>query len=381
MFKMLKKKVIPAMSLFLALLAPQIAGAKTLTPKVAPFKRSDRIVCIGDSITDGFSYPLMIKQALQEAGQPTPTIIDGGVANDTAKDMNARLERDVLPRHPTFVTFMAGTNDGLRGVTPEMYEAEVAAIAKRLRAHNISMLFLTPPIYGPKHLDAEKNLAGFNEVLHRLATKYNDRVAEVNAAMQKARARGEELLETDNVHPNYAGHRVMARVVLDALGYTAVPLPAEFKVQPVPGLLTSWQVRAMPDKTALLDARTVAAVRPDATWKALTLPETEPQSHWWMDQERKRGFAVGLDKLVGPAKLYQGVATIQAAAPRPVFFNTGADLQNIWLNGQQIYKNDHWAGWHAGKERIPATLQAGRNIVFIESGGAFFVGVTTDNDW
>ena len=132
---------------------------------------------------------------------------------------------------------------------------------------------------------------------------------------------------------------------------------------------------------AAVAARTVAALKPDAGWKTLTLPEKGPAGHWWAEQERRRGFAQALDKLAGPGKGYQAVATLQADKSRKVFFNTGAQLQTIWLNGQRIYHNESWTGWHAGKERVPAQLRAGRNVIVIEMGPAFFLGVTDDNDW
>ncbi len=57
-----------------------------------------RIVFLGDSITDGHTYPLLIQQALREAGQPVPLAINAGIGGDTAEGMRARLDRDVLSR-------------------------------------------------------------------------------------------------------------------------------------------------------------------------------------------------------------------------------------------------------------------------------------------
>ena len=65
-----------------------------------------------------------------------------------------------------------------------------------------------------------------------------------------------------------------------------------------------------------------------------------------------------------------------AAKPRTVYFNTGAHLQTIWLNGKRIYKSEGWTGWHAGKERVAAELNAGKNTIVIETGSAFFLSIT-----
>jgi hypothetical protein len=74
------------------------------------------------------------------------------------------------------------------------------------------------------------------------------------------------------------------------------------------------------------------------------------------------------------------VSTIRGELHK-VFFNTGAHLESIWLNGKRIYHNEAWTGWHAGKERVPAELREGRNTILIETGGEFFLSVTDDDSW
>ncbi len=64
-----------------------------------------------------------------------------------------------------------------------------------------------------------------------------------------------------------------------------------------------------------------------------------------------------------------------------MYFNTGANLQSIWLNGRRIFALDGFTGWHAGKERIAARLEQGRNVVLIETGNEFFLSITDENTW
>jgi hypothetical protein len=47
----------------------------------------------------------------------------------------------------------------------------------------------------------------------------------------------------------------------------------------------------------------------------------------------------------------------------------------------RIYQNAGWTGWHAGKERIAAGLQASKNVIVIETGSQFSLSVTDTNDW
>ena len=100
----------------------------------------ERLVCLGDSITDGYTYGQIIMQALREAGEPVMPVICAGVASDTAPQMAARLKETVLRFKPDLVTFSAGTNDTLRGVTDEDYEKALRAIVAGVQAAQAKMI-------------------------------------------------------------------------------------------------------------------------------------------------------------------------------------------------------------------------------------------------
>ena len=342
--------------------------------------QSKRVVFMGDSITDGHTYPQLVGEALTGTGRKVPTLINAAIAGDTAKGMRSRVARDVLVHKPTLVTLSVGINDVLRGVKAADYEADVRAIVGQLKAERIPMLFLTTSVLGPKHAEADKKLAEYNAILHGIAKENGYAMAEVNEGMQKARREGVNVLEGDEVHPNWPGHRVMARAVLDALGHKDVPLPEKLKLEVLPGVIRKWRVQLVSDGTPL-DEKTVLALKSDSTWKEYTLPEKEPQEHWWSEDERRRGFALSLQTLIGKAKSYRAIATMDETRAREVYFNTGSQLQTVWLNGKRIYKSEGWTGWHAGKERIPALLKPGRNTIVIETSGQFFLSVTEDNTW
>jgi lysophospholipase L1-like esterase len=333
-----------------------------------------RLVFVGDSITDGHTYPLLVRQALAEAKKPVPVCINAGLAGDTAAGIHKRVERDVLSRKPTLVLLSVGVNDALHKLKPAEFEADVKAIADELQAKKVPLLVLTATPLGPKHAEEDKALADLNAVLRRVAKDHGATVAEVN---EKMRATGDlkPLLEDDQVHLTFEGYRVMARAVLDALGHKDVPVPEKLTLEPLPGIVSEWKVRAAP-KDAALDDKAVADLKPDGSWTTYPLPEKDAAAHWWFDQERQRGFAVSLEKKVGAAKRYQAVAVVEADKPRQAFLNTGAQLEGVWLNGKRVYKSEGWTGWHAGKERVPVKLEAGKNTLVIETGGAFFLSLT-----
>src|SRR5437868_7141306 len=103
--------------------------------------REPRLVFVGDSITDGHTLPLLVRQALADAGT-SAVVINAGVAGDTAAGMRRRLDRDVLPRRPSTVLFSAGINDVLRGVQAADYEADVSAVVEALDRKKVPVVLL-----------------------------------------------------------------------------------------------------------------------------------------------------------------------------------------------------------------------------------------------
>jgi lysophospholipase L1-like esterase len=355
------------------------AGARAARPLPDDCRR---VVFLGSSTTDGHTFPALFRQALVEAGYAAPVCINAGIGGNTTAQMAARLERDVLAYAPTLVVLQAGGNDPSAKVPPEGFRATVTALLARLQREKIPLLVLTTNIRGPKLIDHEPLLQSYNDILRALGGEPGCRVGEVFARQAAARAAGESIVENDSLHANFAGHRVIVRAILDALGFPGVAVPAQQRLELLPGVIRTWRLHPHPDQVPKLDAAAVAALAPDGDWLAYAVPETQPQAHWWLDSERQRGFAVSLKGVVGPAKRYLAAATLQTAKAGPVYFNAGANLQAVWLDGVRIYQvGTEPRGWHAGRERIPVTLTAGAHALLIESGAEFFLSVTETHDW
>ena len=338
--------------------------------------RAEKIVFLGDSITDGHTYPQLVAQALREANEKVPTVVNAGIGGDTAAGMLKRLDRDVFVHKPGMMTLSVGINDSGR-VSAADFERDVRALADRVVKENVKLVILTTSILGKGLEDRAARTQAYDDILRKVAAGHHAPVAEVKRLMSAAREKGELLIEEDQVHPNFAGQRLIARAVLDALGYANVPVPKELKLELMPGLLNDWKIRALADKENI-DFATLAI---DAHWKDLHLPLREQEPTWWRDDERRRGFALSLDKTIAPAKHFVAITTITSQAPRRAYLNTGAQAEVLWLNGKQIYRNREWTGWHAGKERIAVELPAGRSTLILQSGDAFFLSITDDNLW
>jgi lysophospholipase L1-like esterase len=351
-------------------------------PTAAEEPTPERIVNLGDSITDGQTYALLVEQALREAGKPVPRFFGAGIGADTAAGMLKRLDRDVLSYHATLVMLSCGINDRAHGVKAPEYEATATAIAERLKAKRVTLMILTTTNLGPAHAADEPALQEFNKALHRVAAKFEFPVAEVYDRMQKARAKGAKLWEPDGTHLNFAGYRCMARAVLDALRRRDVQVPAELKVSVLPGLIREWTILPLKEDRPALDDKKVAALTPDGSWWKYTLPETGNPASRWLDQERQRGVCVLLAENVGTAKGYLAVADVPAPRPRNAYLNTGAEVRSVWLNGRRVLARDEpYRGWHPGSYRKVVELEAGNNRIVIETGSHFFISLTDTDDW
>lgn len=336
----------------------------------------ERIVNLGDSITDGQTYSLLVEQALTEHGRTSPHFIGAGIGGDTAAGMLKRLNRDVLARHPTSVMLSCGINDLAQRVPLTNYEATVTAIAEQLKTDHVGLMLLTT-----SNLRGGTNAADLEQIgmiLHRLAGRYGLPVAEVYERMEEARKAGANLWEVDGVHLNLEGYRCMARAVLDALGHKDVAVPSELHCPVLPGIIPRWKVLTVPDKEPPLDAARVAAMNVDSRWKDYTLPEQDKVAHWWQDQERSRGYAISLNERFGGKRHYAAAAVRSKA--RQAHINTGGEVGAVWLNGQKL-DVQHDRGWHAGGNRIAVTLREGLNTILVETGGRFFVSLTDSDTW
>ncbi len=361
---------------------------------------TDRVVCLGDSITDGYTYPQIVMQALREAGRPAPPLVCAGVASDTAPQMAARVEKTVLAFNPTCVTFSAGTNDALRGVSPADYENALRQVSAKVKARGGRMLLLTPCVISPgkgadaaakaKAQAAEATILQYVTIIRKVAAEEDYPVAENNALMQAARRDGKELMADDGIHPNYLGQSPIARAILDAIGHGDVPLPREFRPALFPGVIREWKMRLAPldaqGKPQRLTEATVRQLRPDDSWKTYALPDPVPPSNpsaedWW-EQERRNGFGLRVHEAVGKG-LVQALAVLDCSEPCEVYINTGVGISTVWLNGARLHDQcAAWTGFHAGKERLPASLRRGRNELVVETDGPqFFLSVTDKLVW
>jgi lysophospholipase L1-like esterase len=361
------------------LLAAMVVGSSTsiaADDAAAP----QRIVCLGDSITDGHTYPLLVQQALEESGIEPPAMINAGIGGDGVVGMRGRLDRDVLHYQPDLVLVLAGIND-LR-MSVEQFQSNIQGLFASLNEHKTPTTVLTLTPLAKQHGALAPKAEQFNEILRRQAKEAGFRIGEPAKVMQTALDGGATLHEPDGVHLNWEGYRQLTRAVLDALGHNKVAVPAKASLALLPNLITEWNVRGVEGDAELSPDNYAAIKFDDASWKTYELPEKEPAADgWWWDQERQRGVPVAIEKTLGKAKHYQATTTINTPQARDVWLQIGGEIRTLWLNGQRIYKVEGARGWHPGHDRLKVTLPAGESRILIETGPRFSLQITDNEVW
>jgi lysophospholipase L1-like esterase len=195
------------------------------------FKPKDRIVFLGDSITEQYDYTNLIEYYLVSR---FPTwdlvVLNAGIGGDTAGGGNNRAERDVLSEKPSAVTINFGMNDGGYKPPDEKVHANYIrnqiALVKKLTAAGVRVgLLATSPVEGRKRKDGE----AYNETLGKFADGLKGIAAQNGAqffdqfhpalAVLRKMAEDQAPFECfpDSVHTNARGGLLMAHSILTAM--------------------------------------------------------------------------------------------------------------------------------------------------------------------
>ena len=210
-------------------------------------KDGDTVVFYGDSITDQRLYTTFVETfAVTRYPQMHVKFVHSGWGGDRVSGggggtIDERLRRDVFAYKPTVVTMMLGMNDGsYRAFDQDIftkfktgYEHIIESVRQALPSARITVIQPSPfdDVTRPPNFEG-----GYNEVLLRygnflqdLASRGSLSVADLNTpvvdALKRANAtdaKGAQQIIPDRVHPQAAGHLIMAEALLKAWNATPI---------------------------------------------------------------------------------------------------------------------------------------------------------------
>ncbi len=169
------------------------------------------IVAMGDSLTEGLgvdeseAWPALLEEQLQENGYIF-RVVNAGVSGETSSGALSRVEW-TLTLDPDIVILETGANDGLRGIDPEVTRQNLFEIIEILQENKIVVI-----------------LAGM-EMVRNMGDDYTGAFAEIYPEVAretgvilipfflKGVASDPQYNQSDGIHPNAEGHRLIARTV------------------------------------------------------------------------------------------------------------------------------------------------------------------------
>lgn len=182
-----------------------------------PARGENRVVFMGNSITDGWSNA----RPNFFAGKP---YINRGIAGQTTPQMLVRFRVDVLNLKPTVVVILAGTNDIAENMGPsklEWIENNILSMVQLAQANKIKVVLcsLLPAFDYPwkPGLHPAEKIVALNKILKADAKKYGLIWVDYFSPMVDERNGLKAEYSGDGVHPNETGYSVMEPLVEKAI--------------------------------------------------------------------------------------------------------------------------------------------------------------------
>jgi lysophospholipase L1-like esterase len=197
---------------------PDLARYRAADQKLAAAPAKDRVVFLGDSITDGWG------RRQGNVFFPGEPYVNRGISGQTTPQMLIRFQQDVVSLKPVVVVILAGTNDiaGNTGpTTNEQIEDNFKSMIAIAKQNHIKVVLasLTPALAYPWRpgVHPVKRILALNAWIKQEAADQGLVYLDYFSAMADRQDGMKPELTVDGVHPNAAGYRVMAPLAEHAI--------------------------------------------------------------------------------------------------------------------------------------------------------------------
>lgn len=190
---------------------------------------ADKLLVLGDSLSAGYglaahqSWVSLLQQKLKSQGSAVE-VINASISGDTTAGGRARLPAALKAHQPKWVLIELGANDGLRGLSTSVMQANLVHMAQASRAAGATPLLFEmriPSNYGPAYTQR------FTQSFHLAAQEAKAKL--VPFFLMPIATDASQFLD-DGIHPNAAAQpKLLAAVwpsVQPLLGAAAGAKPA-----------------------------------------------------------------------------------------------------------------------------------------------------------
>ncbi|APE30140.1 arylesterase [Halomonas aestuarii] len=180
-----------------------VAGMALLLALVVPPAQAEErplLLVMGDSLSAAYGIERQEGwvSLLDERLDGKANVVNASISGETSSGGASRLP-DLLGQHePHIVLLELGGNDGLRGLPPRQFEANMADMIEASQAAGAEVLLLgidIPPNYGQAYRDA------FTGVYDRLAEEFD---VPLVPFLLEGIALDDSLMQDDGIHPTAA---------------------------------------------------------------------------------------------------------------------------------------------------------------------------------
>jgi len=198
----------PLAMLVLLAVVPRIGGQTAELVPGAPERRT--VVVLGDSLAAGFgvepeqAFPALLQKKIDAAGWAY-TVVNAGLSGDTSADGLARIDW-LLRRRIDVLVLELGGNDGLRGIPVSATRTNLQGILDRVAQKYPRVRLIVTGMQMPPNMGEEYTTA-FRKVFPELAA--TNHAALVPFLLEGVGGKP-ELNQDDRIHPNPAGHEIVA---------------------------------------------------------------------------------------------------------------------------------------------------------------------------
>ncbi|MFM7315628.1 MAG: SGNH/GDSL hydrolase family protein [bacterium] len=198
-----------------------------------------KVICLGDSITKGVrpgvsasqTFAFLLAEKAKAEKRPVE-VVNVGIGGERTDQALMRLETDVIAKKPDIVTVMYGANDsyvdpGKTGprLTEMQFRENLVKMIERLQEKKIRVILMTEPRWGVAaksnglgehpNLRMEPFLQAIRDVAEMKAMPLVDHYRIWTEFEKSGKSIGE--ITTDQLHPNPAGHRLLAESIWPVL--------------------------------------------------------------------------------------------------------------------------------------------------------------------
>nr|WP_299236853.1 arylesterase [uncultured Halomonas sp.] len=181
--------------------------AMILSVGVASAQANDRttLLVMGDSLSAAYGieadrgWVSLLQARLEDKAR----VINASISGETSSGGASRLPELLGQHDPDIVLLELGGNDGLRGLPPGQFEANMRRMIEASHAANAEVLLLgidIPPNYGRAYRDA------FTGVYRRLADDFE---LPLVPFLLEGVALDDNLMQDDGIHPTAAGQPII----------------------------------------------------------------------------------------------------------------------------------------------------------------------------